>query len=234
MSDSLVHGLSHLSTVGHYGRQNTQTLAGVSHLWQDFFARALADNEPLPEDGFSIALQRSEDPSSGEPLGGARVLELIEAQRACAVEERLLQPPEALFLPKAELERALLDPAPEPFSPHDLIAQQRQLDVETAWLRPVVMQQGQPLPAPGPAPQPRTLTLPIAEFETALLPPAPMPYPTTTLLRQQHDLEVDVTWRRPVVIAQGQPLPLPGAAALPRVLHVPTARLVTATYAEAI
>ncbi|HDS1736154.1 energy transducer TonB [Pseudomonas sp. BP8] len=199
MSDTLPIGLTYLSPVGNYGRQNTQALGGVSHLWQDFFARAMADQQGQEEDTFSQALVQY-DQDSGEPIGGARALALIDAQRACPVKETQVVPPEPLFLPKAELEANLLEPAPEPFSAAELIEQQRNLDLNNSWLRPVVMSHGQPLPAPGAAPSPRPLHLPIAEFEMSLLDPAAEPFDDSTLAQQQNDLEFDTHWARPVVL----------------------------------
>jgi len=199
MSDTLPIGLTYLSPVGHYGRQNTQALGGVSHLWQDFFARAMAEQQDEPVDSVSQSfLQYDQD--SGEPIGGARALALIDAQRACPVQDTEVAPPEPLFLPKAELEANLLPPAPEPFSAVELIEQQRQLDISNSWLRPVVMSQGHPLAEPGPGPTPRPLFLPIAEFETNLLDPAPEPFDDATLAKQQNDLEFDIHWARPVVL----------------------------------
>jgi hypothetical protein len=199
MTDTLPIGLTYLSPVGHYGQQNTQTLGGVSHLWQDFFARAMAEQQDVPADSISESFVQY-DQHSGEPIGGARALALIDAQRACAVHDTEVAPPEPLFLPKAELEANLLEPAPEPFSAIELIEQQRELDLSNSWLRPVVMSQGQPLAEPGPGPSPRPLFLPIAEFETHLLDPAPEPYDETTLAKQQNDLEFDIHWARPVVL----------------------------------
>jgi hypothetical protein len=94
----------------------------------------------------------------------------------------------------------LLDPAPEPFSAAELIEQQRQLDLNNSWLRPVVMSQGQPIAEPGPGPAPRPLFLPIAEFETNLLDPAPEPFDEPTLAAQQSALDFDNHWARPVVL----------------------------------
>ncbi|MDZ3996188.1 energy transducer TonB [Pseudomonas sp. Teo4] len=199
MSENLPIGLTYLSPVGNYGRQNTQALGGVSHLWQDFFARAMAEQQDESVDTFSQALVQY-DKDSGEPIGGARALALIDAQRACSVHDTVVEPPEPLFLPKAELEANLLEPAPEPFSAAELIAQQRQLDLNNSWLRPVVMSQGHPQPEPGPGPSPRPLHLPIAEFEMNLLDPAPEPFDQATLAKQQHDLEFDTHWARPVVL----------------------------------
>lgn len=186
MTDTLPIGLTYLSPVGNYGRQNTQALGGVSHLWQDFFARAMAEQQAEQPDTFSQALVQY-DQDSGEPIGGAKALALIDAQRACPVQDTIIAPPEPLFLPKAELEANLLEPAPEPFSAAEMIQQQRQLDLSNSWLRPVVMSQGHPLGQPGPAPSPRPLHLPIAEFEMHLLDPAPEPYAPATLAQQQND-----------------------------------------------
>ncbi|MFJ4114079.1 energy transducer TonB [Pseudomonas sp. NPDC089758] len=199
MTDTLPIGLTYLSPVGNYGRQNTQALGGVSHLWQDFFARAMAEQQGDEADSSHQALVQY-DTVSGEPIGGARALALIDAQRACPVHDTIVAPPEPLFLPKAELEASLLEPAPEPFSAAEMIQQQRQLDITNSWLRPVVISQGQPLAEPGPAPSPRPLHLPIAEFETALLDPAPEPFDAATMAKQQNDLEFDIHWARPVVL----------------------------------
>ncbi|MCO7521309.1 MULTISPECIES: energy transducer TonB [Pseudomonas] len=198
MSDTLPIGLTYLSPVGNYGRQNTQALGGVSHLWQDFFARAMAEQQG-EVDGTAQALVQY-DKESGEPIGGARALALIDAQRGLPVHDREVAPPEPLFLPKAELEARFLPPAPEPFSTAELIEQQRQLDINNSWLRPVVMNQGQPIAEPGPGPSPRPLFLPIAEFEMNLLDPAPEPFDDATLAQQQNDLEFDTHWARPVVL----------------------------------
>lgn len=199
MTDTLPIGLTYLSPVGNYGRQNTQALGGVSHLWQDFFARAMAEQQAEEPDSVSQAMVQY-DQASGEPIGGAKALALIETQRACPVQDTIVAPPEPLFLPKAELEANLLAPAPEPFSVAEMIQQQRQLDLSTTWLRPVVMSQGHPLPEPGPGPSPRSLHLPIAELEMNLLDPAPEPFDEATLAKQQHDLEFDMHWARPVVL----------------------------------
>lgn len=199
MTDTLPIGLTYLSPVGHYGQQNTQTLGGVSHLWQDFFARAMAEQQAEEADSVSQPFVQY-DQHSGEPVGGARALALIDAQRALPVYDTEIAPPEPLFLPKAELEANLLEPAAEPFSAIELIEQQRELDLSNSWLRPVVMSQGHPLAEPGPGPSPRPLFLPIAEFETNLLDPAPEPFDETTLAKQQNDLAFDIHWARPVVL----------------------------------
>ncbi|HEN8798474.1 energy transducer TonB [Pseudomonas sp. CM25] len=199
MSDTLPIGLTYLSPVGNYSQHNTQALGGVSHLWQDFFARAMAEQPEEPVDQVSQSFVQY-DHDSGEPIGGARALALIDAQRACPVQDTVVAPPEPLFLPKAELEANLLEPAAEPFSAIELIEQQRQLDISNSWLRPVVMSQGHAIAEPGPGPAPRSLFLPIAEFETNLLDPAPEPFDEATLAKLQNDLEFDIHWARPVVL----------------------------------
>lgn len=199
MTDTLPIGLTYLSPVGNYGRQNTQALGGVSHLWQDFFARAMADQQALEPDSVIQAMEQC-DKQTGEPIGAAKALALIQTQRACPVQETVVAPPEPLFLPKAELEANLLEPAPEPFPMAEMIQQQRQLDISNNWLRPIVMSQGHPPAEPGPAPSPRPLHLPIAELERHLLDPAPEPFDEATLAKQQNELEFDMHWARPVVL----------------------------------
>lgn len=199
MTDTLPLGSAYLSPVGDYGRHNTQALGGVSHLWQDFFARALAEQQGDEADNAVQAVAQY-DKVSGEPIGGARVLAQINTQRLCQVLDTVVAPPEPLFLPKAEFEMNLLDPAPEPFSTVELLEQQRQLDLNNSWLRPVVMGQGQAPAEPGPGPVPRALYLPIAEFEMDLLDRAPQPFDEPTLAAQQSALDFDNHWARPVVL----------------------------------
>ncbi|MHC6227017.1 energy transducer TonB [Pseudomonas sp. X10] len=199
MTDTLQLGPAYLSPVGDYARHNTQALGGVSHLWQDFFARALAEQQGQDAESSSQAVEEY-DKVTGEPLGGARVLAQIHTQRLCEVRDTEVAPPEPLFLPKAEFEMELLEKAPDPFSTADLIEQQRQLDLNNSWLRPVVMSQGHPLPEPGPGPAPQPLFLPIAEFEMDLLDNAPEPFDESTLAAQQTALDFDTRWARPVVL----------------------------------
>ncbi|AMA44999.1 hypothetical protein [Pseudomonas alabamensis] len=199
MSDTLAIGLTYLSPVDHYGRHNTQALGGVSHLWSDFFARALSEqqgSQPLDD----VQRHATVDPRTGEPVAGSDTLALIRTQRDCEIGDRDVRPPEPLFLPKAELEADLLEPAAEPFSAAELIAQQRHLEIETQWQRPTVMRQGHPLPLPGDGPAPRPLHLPIAEFDWSLLDEAPVPFDEQTLAAQTTDLAFDAHWARPVVL----------------------------------
>lgn len=199
MSDIFQLPSGYLSPVGDFARHNTQTLGGVSHLWQDFFAQALA--EQAGEGGQEGQLAVPEvDAATGEPIAGSQTLAQINSQRQCDVHDTLVAPPEPLFLPIAEFELDLLDKPAPPFSALELIEQQRQLDISNNWVRPVVMSQGHPLPEPGPAPQPHPLHLPIAELEAKLLDPAPEPFDQATLLKQQSALEFDLRWARPVVL----------------------------------
>ncbi len=198
MSDILPLTIGVLPTHNHYGLRNTQALAGVSHVWQDFFARALAEQLGDKPDTLDAQVSAPVDPAV-EPSAGADLLSQILTQRACDVQDTVVAPPEPLFLPIAELETELLPPAAEPFADEDIIAQQRQQNFESGWVRPIVLTAGQPLPEPGPAPEPRPLHLPIAEFELDLLPPAPEPYPSEALAAQQKALDFDYYWARPLI-----------------------------------
>ena len=199
MTDILQLSSGYLSPVGDYGRHNTQALGGVSHLWQDFFARALAEQQGQEDAAKAMAAEQF-DKVTGEPLGGSQVLAQIHSQRLCDVHDTELAPPEPLFLPIAELEPELLEKLAPPFSAAELIEQQRQLDISNTWVRPIVMSQGQPLPEPGPAPQAKPLYLPIAEFEMDLLDKAPEPFDEATMAVQQSQLDFDNRWARPVVL----------------------------------
>ncbi|MCP3749685.1 energy transducer TonB [Pseudomonas sp. SBB6] len=199
MTDILQLNSGYISPVGDYGRHNTQALGGVSHLWQDFFARALAEQQGQEDAAKAMAAEQF-DKVTGEPLGGSQVLAQIHSQRLCDVHDTELAPPEPLFLPIAELEPELLEKLAPPFSAAELIEQQRQLDISNTWVRPIVMSQGQPLPEPGPAPQAKPLYLPIAEFEMDLLDKAREPFDEATMAVQQSQLDFDNRWARPVVL----------------------------------
>ncbi|RWU25244.1 energy transducer TonB [Pseudomonas alkylphenolica] len=200
MTDILQLSSGYLSPVGDYGRHNTQALGGVSHLWQDFFARALAEQQEAQGSEAGSVAPETVDKTTGEPLGGSQVLAQIHNQRLCNVQDTEVAPPEPLFLPIAEFEPQLLEKLAPPFSDVELIEQQRQLDISNTWVRPVVMSQGHPLPEPGPGPTPKALYLPIAEFEMELLDKAPEPFDEPTLVAQQSALDFDTRWARPVVL----------------------------------
>ena len=198
MSDILPLTIGVLPTHNHYGLRNTQALAGVSHVWQDFFARALAEQLGATPDALVAQAPAPPDPAV-EPSAGADLLSQILTQRECDVKDTEIAPPEPLFLPIAEFETDLLPPAAEPFPDEEIVAQQRQQNFESGWVRPIVLTAGQPLPEPGAAPQPRPLHLPIAEFELDLLPPAAEPYPAEELVAQQKALDFDYYWARPLI-----------------------------------
>ena len=198
MSDILPLTIGVLPTHNHYGLRNTQALAGVSHVWQDFFARALAEQLGETPDALAAKAPAPADPTV-EPSEGADLLSQILTQRECDVTDTEIAPPEPLFLPIAEFETELLPPPATPFPPEEIVAQQRQQNFENGWVRPIVLTAGQPLPEPGPAPEPRALHLPIAEFELDLLPPAATPYPTEELIAQQKALDFDYYWARPLI-----------------------------------
>ena len=61
-----------ISPYREYSRHNTQTLSGVSHLWQDFFAQALADQSgdvvPASLNFPPVDLESPEEPTVGSEL----------------------------------------------------------------------------------------------------------------------------------------------------------------------
>ena len=127
-----------ISPYGDYNLRNTQALSGVSHIWQDFFARALAEQsgEVLPE---SLNFPPVDIESPVEPTVGSDLLAHIVSQRECDVKDNEIRPPEPLFLPIAEFEMDLLDPAPEPYAETALARQQNDLEFDIHWARPVVL-----------------------------------------------------------------------------------------------
>lgn len=197
MSDILPLTIDVLPTHNHYGLRNTQALAGVSHVWQDFFARALAEQLGDTPGARAAKASAPRDPAV-EPSEGADLLSQILTQRECEVKDTEIAPPEPLFLPIAEFETELLPPPATPFPAQEIVAQQRQQNFESGWVRPLVLNAGQPLPEPGPEPQP--LHLPIAEFELDLLPPPAVPYPKEELVAQQKALDFDYHWARPLIL----------------------------------
>ena len=199
MSDILPLTIGVLPTHNHYGLRNTQALAGVSHVWQDFFARALAEQLGDTPDARAAKASAPRDPAV-EPSEGADLLSQILTQRECEVKDTEIAPPEPLFLPIAEFETELLPPPATPLPAQEIVAQQRQQNFESGWVRPLVLSAGQPLPEPGPAPEPQPLHLPIAEFELDLLPPPAAPYPMEELVAQQKALDFDSHWARPLIL----------------------------------
>ena len=191
--------IGYISPHGDFGLRNSQALSGVSHLWQDFFAQALADQsgDVVPA---SLNFPPVDLDSPVEPTVGSELLAHIISQRECDVIETPVRPPEPLFLPIAEFEMDLADKPFPPFPPEEIVAQQKQQDFESGWVRPIVLTAGQPLPEPGTAPQPRPLRLPIAEFELDLLDKPFPPFSPEELVEQQKQLDFDNGWARPIVL----------------------------------
>ncbi|WP_137804702.1 energy transducer TonB [Pseudomonas sp. G(2018)] len=199
MSDIQPTFTGFISPYGDYNLRNTQALSGVSHIWQDFFARALAEQsgEVLPQ---SLNFPAVDLESPVEPTVGSDLLAHIISQRECDVKDTEIHPPEPLFLPIAEFEMDLADKPFPPFPPEEIVAQQKQQDFESGWVRPIVLTAGQPLPEAGPAPQPRPLHLPIAEFELDLLDKPFPPFSPEELVEQQKQLDFDNGWARPIIL----------------------------------
>lgn len=196
MSDIQRTSIGYISPYGDFGLRNSQALSGVSHLWQDFFAQALADQsgDVVPA---SLNFPPVDLDSPQEPTVGSELLAHIVSQRECDVKETQVKPPEPLFLPIAEFDMDLADKPFPPFPPEEIAAQQKQQNFESGWVRPIVLTAGQPVPAAGPAPQPRPLHLPIAEFEMDLL---DKPFPPEELAEQQKNFDFDIGWARPIVL----------------------------------
>lgn len=199
MSDIQRTSIGYISPHGDFGLRNSQALSGVSHLWQDFFAQALADQsgDVVPE---SLNFPPVDLDSPVEPTVGSELLAHIISQRECDVIETPVRPPEPLFLPIAEFEMDLADKPFPPFPPEEIVAQQKQQDFESGWVRPIVLTAGQPQPEPGTAAQPRPLHLPIAEFELDLLDKPFPPFSPEELVEQQKQLDFDNGWARPIVL----------------------------------
>jgi hypothetical protein len=199
MSDIQRTSIGYISRHGDYGLRNSQALSGVSHLWQDFFAQALADQRG---DAASVTGEKAPITVDGsiEPSGGTDLLTQIVMQRHCDVQDTPIRPPEPLLLPIAEFEMDLADKPAAPFLLEEIVAQQKQQNFESGWVRPIVLNAGQPLSASGPAPQPRPLHLPIAEFELDLLDKPAIPYPPEELVEQQKQFDFDNGWARPLIL----------------------------------
>ncbi|MGG7646588.1 MULTISPECIES: energy transducer TonB [unclassified Pseudomonas] len=199
MSDIQRTSIGYISPHGDFGLRNSQALSGVSHLWQDFFAQALADQsgDVVPA---SLNFPPVDLDSPVEPTVGSELLAHIISQRECDVKETEVRPPEPLFLPIAEFEMELADKPFPPFPPQEIVAQQKQQDFESSWVRPIVLTAGQPVPQAGPAPQPRALHLPIAEFELDLLDKPFPPFSPEELMEQQKQFDFDNGWARPIVL----------------------------------
>jgi hypothetical protein len=198
MSDTDYASIGYLSHSGDYAIRNSRALSGVTQLWSDAFARAMAEQiGDTASDSTEVAAVATH-PVTGEPLGGSKALGQIVDQRQLPVQGKPLVPPEALHLPIAEFELDLLPKPAEPFSAADIIEQQRHLNFDSGWVRPLVLDP--PQADPGPAPQPYPLHLPIAEFEWDLLPKPAEPFSAADMIEQQRHLDFDNGWARPIVL----------------------------------
>jgi hypothetical protein len=192
--------IGYLTYAGDYSVRNTETLSGVTQLWQDAFARAMAqqvDDNAGTTPQYSAVV--TTDSMTGEPIAGAKTLSKIVEQRECPVQDTEIAPPDPLFLPIAEFEWDLAKPA-EPFSAAEMIEQQRNMEIDSSWVRPTVLNPYDDSVDPGPGPQPRPLFLPIAEFEWDLADKPATPYSTEEMTEQQRHLEFDNGWARPIVL----------------------------------
>ena len=193
--------LGYLTYAGDYSVRNTQTLSGVTQLWQDAFARAMAQQvEDNADDAPPLPIEAAMDSMTGEPVAGAKTLGKIVDQRELAVHDTERNPPEPLFLPIAEFEWDLADKPAEPFSAGELIAQQRNLEFDSNWVRPTVLAPYDDSVVPGPGPQPRPLFLPIAELEWDLADKPTEPLSLNEMIEQQRNLDFDNGWARPIVL----------------------------------
>jgi len=200
MSEIQQSSIGYLTHAGDFTLRNSRALGGVTQIWSDAFARVMAeqlrDNPPEPVHESAVAV----DVATGEPVAGARALGKIVEQRACPVEDMPRVPAVPLFLPIAEFELDLLPPPNEPFSLGELIAQQRNLEFDSQWVRPNVLNPYDDSVIPGPGPAPRPLHLPIAEFEWDLADKPALPLDEETLVAQQRALDFDSGWARPIIL----------------------------------
>ncbi|MCV4262925.1 energy transducer TonB [Pseudomonas capsici] len=200
MSEIVQSSIGYLSHAGDYSLSNSRTLTGVTQLWSDAFARAMAEQIGDGSKPEQAPIKIEVDVETGEPVTGARTLSKIVEQRACPVTDTQVKPPEPLFLPIAEFELDLLPPAPEPFSISEIIEQQRHLEFDSNWVRPTVLNPYDYNGNPGPGPQPRPLHLPIAEFEWELADKPALPLDEETIQAQQRQFDYENGWARPLIL----------------------------------
>lgn len=199
MSDIQTPSIGYLSHAGDYSLRNNRALSGVTQLWSDAFARAMAEQIG---DTTRVSSEFSQVASgaSGEPLGGTNALGLIVDQRELPVADVERIPPEPMHLPIAEFEWELADKPAEPFSIGEIIEQQRHLDFDSGWVRPLVLDPPRADGNPSPGPQPRPLHLPIAEFEWDLADKPALPLAPEVVAEQQRHLDYDNGWARPLIL----------------------------------
>jgi hypothetical protein len=200
MSEIQQTSIGYLSHAGDFSLRNSRVLGDVTQIWSDAFARAMAEQIGDTTEVSTTAATVVTDITTGEPIAGARTLGKIVEQRACPVADVQRTPPEPLFLPIAEFELDLLPPPNEPFNLGELIAQQRDLEFDSNWVRPNVLNPYDDSVIPGPGPEPRPLHLPIAEFEWELADKPAQPYDEDTLIAQQRHFDYENGWARPIVL----------------------------------
>ncbi|AQL36543.1 hypothetical protein [Pseudomonas syringae] len=200
MSDIVQSSIGYLSHSGDFSVRNSRTLGGVTQLWSDAFARAMADqvseSTPVPVHPTAVEV----DVETGEPVAGAKTLSKIVEQRTCPVTDTEVKPPEPLFLPIAEFDLDLLPPPAGPFSMAEMIEQQRSLEFENHWVRPTVLSPYDDSVKPGPGPQPRPLHMPIAELEWNLADKPALPLDEQTIAAQQRQFDYENGWARPLIL----------------------------------
>ncbi|RMN25727.1 hypothetical protein ALP72_05416 [Pseudomonas coronafaciens pv. coronafaciens] len=200
MSDIVQSSIGYLSHSGDFSVRNSRTLGGVTQLWSDAFARAMAEQV---SDSDTVAVHPTAvevDVETGEPVAGAKTLSKIVEQRSCPVTDTEVKPPEPLFLPIAEFDLDLLPPPAEPFSIVEMIEQQRHLEFDSNWVRPTVLNPYDDKGTPGPGPQPRPLHLPIAELEWDLADKPALPLDQQTIAAQQRQFDYENSWARPLIL----------------------------------
>ncbi|MDY7559313.1 energy transducer TonB [Pseudomonas sp. 10B1] len=200
MSDIESASIGYLSHTGDYSLRNSRILSGVTQLWSDAFARAMAE-QTADKTSVSVApTVAATDPATGEPMGGTNALGQIVDQRELPVDDVQRRPPVPLHLPIAEFELHLLPKPAQPFSVADMIEQQRHLNFDSGWVRPLVLDPHQAVANPGPGPVARPLHLPIAEFEWDLANKPALPLAPETVEEQQRHLDFDNGWARPIIL----------------------------------
>lgn len=198
MSGILPTSIGYISPHGDFSRHNTQALSGVSHLWQDFFARALAEqsSEVVPACGTFPPVDLN---SPQEPTIGSELHAHIVSQRECNVVEtrasaRAVVPADRRVRDGVARQAVPTVPAGGTQSPAGTAGFRQQLgppDRDQQWSANARTR---------PAPQKKPLYLPIAEFDLDLLQKPYPPFPPEEIVEQQKALDFDNGWARPIVL----------------------------------
>ncbi|TFZ33557.1 energy transducer TonB, partial [Pseudomonas syringae] len=136
MSEIVQSSIGCLSHSGDISVRNSRTLGGVTQLWSDAFARAMADqvseSATVPVHPTAVEV----DVETGEPVAGDKTLSKIVEQRTCPATDTEVKPPAPLLRRPAELDLALMPPPAAPFSLAGLIEQQRHREFASHWVPP--------------------------------------------------------------------------------------------------